>query len=40
MSALLTAAPVAFVVGVLVGLALCSRYRITKRPPNDKGPEP
>lgn len=31
----LTAAPLAFVVGVVVGLVLCGRgYRIVRRPPD------
>lgn len=32
MTALLTAAPLAFIVGVVVGLGMCSRWRIVRRP--------
>jgi hypothetical protein len=31
-----TYAPVAFFIGVAVGLALSSRYQITRRPPDDR----
>lgn len=39
MSQLLTYAPVAFVVGVVVGLVLCSRWRIVRRPDRETKPD-